>query len=88
VIFCHHVREVVSDFFFGWAVYRLTAALAFSLRLSHHYESQIRPLLEVLQSRQVLKGKLAKGSGWNTDSGITKKNVRNLVQEVADNLCA
>jgi len=56
--------------------------------LSTHYESQIRPLLEVLQSRQTLKGKLAKGDGWTVDGGISKKDVRKLVEEVATKLCA
>jgi len=69
-------------------VHRLTAALAFFLRLSPHYESQIQPLLEVLQSRQTLKGKLAKGDGWTADGGISKKDIRKLVEEVATKLCA
>ncbi|KAF8968944.1 PPPDE putative peptidase domain-containing protein [Flammula alnicola] len=69
-------------------VHRLTAALAFYVRLSPHYETQIKPLLEVLQSRDVLKGKLAKGDGWNVDGGIGKKDIRKLVEEVAMKLCA
>ncbi|KAF8904094.1 DUF862-domain-containing protein [Gymnopilus junonius] len=68
-------------------VHRLTAALAFFVRLSPHYESQVRPLLEVLQSRDILKGKLAKGEGWNADGGIAKKDVKKLVEEVATKLC-
>jgi len=62
--------------------------LAFFLRLSPHYESQVQPLLEVLQSRSVLKSKLAKGSGWNVEGGIRKKDVRKLIEEVANKLCA
>ncbi|KAH9480191.1 Desumoylating isopeptidase 1 [Psilocybe cubensis] len=69
-------------------VHRLTAALAFYVRLSPQYESQLQPLLEVLQSRQLLKSKLAKGDGWNSDGGITKKDIRKLVEEVAGKLCA
>ncbi|KIM42944.1 hypothetical protein M413DRAFT_443767 [Hebeloma cylindrosporum] len=69
-------------------VHRLTASLAFFLRLSPHYESQVRPLLEVLQSRTVLKDKLVKGAGWNSEGGIGKKDVRKLVEEVANKLCA
>jgi hypothetical protein len=61
--------------------------LAFFLRLSPHYESQVRPLLEVLQSRSVLKNKLVKGSGWNVEGGIGKKDVRKLIEEVANKLC-
>ncbi|KAF8158518.1 thioredoxin family protein [Crassisporium funariophilum] len=68
-------------------VHRLTAALAFLLRLSPHYETQIKPLLEVLQSRQVLNGKLVKGSGWSAQGGISKKDVRKLVEEVGAKLC-
>ncbi|PPQ86324.1 hypothetical protein CVT25_005625 [Psilocybe cyanescens] len=69
-------------------VHRLTAALAFYLRLSPQYESQLQPLLEVLQSRQLLKSKLVKGDGWKTEGGIGKKDVRKLVEEVAEKLCA
>jgi desumoylating isopeptidase 1 len=68
-------------------VHRLTAALAFFLRLSPQYESQIKPLLEVLQARKLLQGKLVKGSGWNVDGGIGKKEIRKLVEEVAMKLC-
>ncbi|CAA7269061.1 unnamed protein product [Cyclocybe aegerita] len=68
-------------------VYRLTAALAFFLRLSPHYETAIRPLLEVLQTKDVLKSKLTKGSGWAAEGGLAKKDVRKLVDEVATKLC-
>lgn len=72
---------------FFFLVHRLTAALAFFLRLSPQYESQIKPLLEVLQTRKLLQGKLVKGSGWNVDGGIGKKEIRKLVEEVAMKLC-
>jgi len=68
-------------------VHRLTAALALFLRLSPQYESQIKPLLEVLQTRRLLKSKLVRGSGWNVDGGIGKKEIRKLVEEVAMKLC-
>jgi hypothetical protein len=55
--------------------------------LSPNYETQIQPLLEILQTREILKGKLAKGSGWDKDGGLAKKEVRRLVEEVADRLC-
>jgi hypothetical protein len=51
------------------------------------YESQIKPILEVLQARKSLKSKLVKGSGWNVDGGVGKKEVRKLVEEVAMKLC-
>ena len=68
-------------------VHRLTAALAFFLRLSPQYESQIKALLEVLQTRKLLQSKLARGSGWSVDGGIRKKEIRKLVEEVAMKLC-
>ncbi|KAI0631986.1 PPPDE putative peptidase domain-containing protein [Trametes polyzona] len=67
-------------------VHRLTAALAFLLRLSPFYETQLRGLLEVLQSRETLKSKLAKGGCG--EEGVQKLEVRKLVEEVADKLCA
>ena len=73
--------------FFFWQVHRLTAALAFFLRLSPQYESQIKGLLEVLQTRKLLQGKLVKGPGWSVDGGIGKKDIRKLVEEVAMKLC-
>ncbi|KAG6906202.1 hypothetical protein DXG01_015241 [Tephrocybe rancida] len=66
-------------------VHRLTASLAFLLRLSPVYESQVSPLLEVLQARDVLKRKLAKGGCG--EEGVTKKGVRELVEDVAMKLC-
>ncbi|KAI8986183.1 DUF862-domain-containing protein [Trametes punicea] len=67
-------------------VHRLTAALAFLLRLSPFYESQLASLLEVLQSRETLKSKLAKGGCG--ENGVQKPEVRKLVEEVARELCA
>jgi len=66
-------------------VHRLTACLAFLLRLSPFYEDQLVPLLEVLQSQSVLRSKLDKGGCG--ESGVGKKEVRKLVLEVAGNLC-
>ncbi|TFK52400.1 DUF862-domain-containing protein [Heliocybe sulcata] len=66
-------------------VHRLTACLAFLLRLSPLYEEHLGPLLEVLQASATLKSKLGKG-GCGED-GIAKKNVRQLVTEVAEKLC-
>ncbi|KAH6911566.1 thioredoxin family protein [Coprinopsis sp. MPI-PUGE-AT-0042] len=68
-------------------VHRLAACLAYLIRLSPVHESQLSPLLEVLQAKQVLKAKLVKGDGWNGEGGLTKKDVRQLVREVSDKLC-
>ncbi|KAI0917382.1 hypothetical protein AcW1_007420 [Taiwanofungus camphoratus] len=66
-------------------VHRLTAALAFLLRLSPVYDTQLVPFLEVLQARHILHGKLQKG-GCGTE-GVRKKEVRKLLEEVANKLC-
>ena len=66
-------------------VHRLVAALAFLLRLSPSYEGQLAPLLEVLQSRETLEGKLEKGGCG--EKGVQKPEVRKLIQEVARKLC-
>jgi len=66
-------------------VHRLTAALAFLLRLSPAYEIQLVPFLEVLQARDTLKGKLQPGGCG--EQGVQKKDVKKLVEEVADKLC-
>ncbi|KAH9979212.1 PPPDE putative peptidase domain-containing protein [Russula vinacea] len=55
------------------AVHRLTATLAFLIRLSPFYEDQLVPLLSVLQ--------------WG-DLKVRKKEIRALVGEVADRLCS
>ncbi|GLB45458.1 putative DUF862-domain-containing protein [Lyophyllum shimeji] len=74
-------RETTSE----EVVHRLTASLAFLLRLSPVYDSAISPLLEVLQARAVLKRKLTKGGCG--EEGVTKKEIRKLVEEVANKLC-
>ena len=66
-------------------VHRLVAALAFLLRLSPSCEGQLAPLLEVLQSRETLEGKLEKGGCG--EKGVQKPEVRKLIQEVARKLC-
>jgi len=66
-------------------VHRLTACLGCLLRLSPFYETQISSLLEVLQAKTILKGKLEKGGCGET--GVSKKDVRKLIQEVGDKLC-
>ncbi|KAG6872374.1 hypothetical protein C0995_010188 [Termitomyces sp. Mi166 len=74
-------REVASE----EVVHRLTASLACLLRISPVYESQLLPLLEVLEARDVLKRKLVEGGCG--EEGVTKKDVRKLVEEVANKLC-
>ena len=65
-------------------MHRLTATLALLLRLSPAYDTQLVPLLEVLQSREVLMSKLGKGGVvW----GKKEKEVRRLVEEVGGKLC-
>ena len=63
----------------------MVAALAFLLRLSPSYEGQLAPLLEVLQARDTLKSKLAKGGCG--EKGVQKPEVRKLVEEVSAKLC-
>jgi hypothetical protein len=41
----------------------------------------------VLQTREILKGKLVQGEGWNGAGGVAKKEVRRLIEEVANKLC-
>ena len=67
-------------------VHRLAACLACLIRLSPVHD-QLVPLLDALQAKQVLEAKLTKGDGWKSDGGIAKKELRQLVQEVADRLC-
>lgn len=50
------------------------------VHLSPHLED-IRPLLEVLQAKETLQSKL------QADKLVLKKSVRNLIQEVGDQLC-
>ncbi|RXW24882.1 hypothetical protein EST38_g925 [Candolleomyces aberdarensis] len=59
-------------------VHRLAACIAFLVRMSPSYDSQISPLLQVLQTKDVLKGKL---------EFVKKPEVRRLVDEVANKLC-
>ncbi|EPQ54651.1 DUF862-domain-containing protein [Gloeophyllum trabeum ATCC 11539] len=66
-------------------LHRLTACLAFLLRLSPLYEEHLGPLLEVVQASSTLKGKLEKGGCG--ENGVTKKDIRQLITEVAEKLC-
>lgn len=65
------------------AVHRLTATLAFLIRLSPFYQDQLVPLLSVLQVQETLKGKLAEDRKLR----LRKKEIRALVAEVAEQLC-
>lgn len=65
-------------------MHRLTATLAFLIRLSPFYQDQLVPLLSVLQVKETLEGKLASEGKLR----LKKKEVRALVREVADGLCS
>ncbi|KAF7767898.1 hypothetical protein Agabi119p4_7141 [Agaricus bisporus var. burnettii] len=69
-------------------VHRLAAALGLLIRLSPFYDEQLKPLLEILQARGTLKAKLGQGNGWEGDGGVKKREVRGLIEEIADKLCA
>ena len=66
-------------------MHRLVACLGLLLRLSP-YTEQAGQLLEALRAPEVLKGKLEKGGCG--EGGVAKKEVRRLILEVADKLCA
>ncbi|KAH9002673.1 DUF862-domain-containing protein [Lactarius hatsudake] len=66
------------------AVHRLTATLAFLIRLSPFYQDQLVTLLGVLQVQETLKGKLAEDGQLR----MKKKEIRALVAEVAQQLCS
>lgn len=60
-------------------VHRLVACLAFLIRFAPGYQSDVVPLLEVLQTKGALLGKLV--------TAVKKSEVKQLVQEVATKLC-
>lgn len=66
-------------------IHRLTACLAFFLRFSPVHDSHVGPLLEVLQAKDTLKAKLAKGGCG--EEGVKSVALRKLITQVADNLC-
>ncbi len=66
-------------------VHRLTVSLAFIVRFSPVYDTHLSALLEVLQVKETLKAKLAKG-GCGAD-GIKSPSLRKLIEQVADKLC-
>ncbi|KAF8737126.1 hypothetical protein AX14_013405 [Amanita brunnescens Koide BX004] len=68
-------REEESEDF----VHRLTAALAFIVRLSPFWSS-IQSVLQVLQCKEVLESKLS-GSGWSKSGGVGQ-GARKIIQEV------
>ena len=69
--------------FWSHVVHRLTAKLAFLIRLSSFYEGELLPLLSVVQVGETLMGKLAEDGKLK----VRKKEIRALVGEVADQLC-
>jgi desumoylating isopeptidase 1 len=87
------VRKSVSDLSCScitpmlmiFQVHRLTVSLAFLLRFSPFEEHLMMPLLEVLDARTILKGKVDQGGLG--PGRVVKKDVVNLINEVADQLC-
>lgn len=62
-------------------VHRLTAALAFTVRLSPFWSS-IQGVLQLLQCKEVLESKLS-GSGWSKSEGVGQKSsARKIIQDV------
>lgn len=68
-------------------VHRLTASLAFLTHLSPFYDTQLKPLMEVLQAKQVVLSKLKGGEAGCGEKGVAKAEVRKLIEEVARGLC-
>jgi len=69
-------------------LHRLVASLAFLLHLSPFFETQLKPMLDVLEARSALLAKLKGGEGGFGEKGVSKKEVRALVEEVATKLCS
>ncbi|KAK7469356.1 hypothetical protein VKT23_003834 [Stygiomarasmius scandens] len=65
-------------------VHRLAASLGCLLRVSPFYENEAE-LLELLGAKEILKKKLQ--AGGCGEKGVVKKDVRKLVEEVANKLC-
>ena len=68
--------------FWSHVVRRLTAKMAFLIRLSSFYEGEMLPLLSVMQVGETLMGKLAEDGKLKV-----RKEIRALVGEVTDRLC-
>jgi len=66
-----------------FAVHRLVAALGFLVHLSPHLD-QVVSLLEVLQAKAVLEGKLAPGGCG--EKGVTSPQAKKLIQELAKDM--
>ena len=65
-----------------WQVHRLTAALAFIVRLSPFWSS-IQSVLQVLQCKEVLESKLSGSGGWSKSEGVGQKGgARKIILEV------
>ena len=78
MILCPHTHRIDISY----AVHRLAASLALILHLSPFYVSQLQPLVDVLQAKDMLMAKLS-----GNESILTKKEVKNLVRELAEQLC-
>ena len=66
-------------------MHRLTAALALVIHLSPNYTDEVKSLLDVLQAKGTLSSKL--DPSLFGGKGIQKKEVKDLIHEVATKLC-
>lgn len=64
-------------------MHRLVAALGFLVHLSPHLE-QVVSLLEVLQAKSVLEGKLSPGGCG--EKGVASPQAKQLIQELGKHL--
>jgi desumoylating isopeptidase 1 len=79
----YHLGRLADEFVS--AVHRLTAAFALAIYLSPCFEEEVTPLLEVLQAKETLLSKL--DPEMFGGKGVSKKEVKELIQEVATKLC-
>lgn len=63
-------------------VHRLAASLALSLYLSPSFDSELAPLLEVLQAKEKVLAKLGGGNGGFGENGVKKEEARIMLEEV------
>lgn len=63
-------------------MHRLAASLALSLYLTPSYDSELAPLLEVLQAKEKVLAKLGGGSSGFGENGVKKEEARKMLEEV------
>ena len=64
-------------------VHRLVASLALFVYLSPFYDSELKPLMDVLQAQEILRSKLKGGDEGFGQGGVTKKELKALLPDVA-----